>query len=119
MDDQVDIRLLKSGKTRLRFKLNEEGYDLARHAFSKTNYKYDNTALTFICENYLMAEPCTWALNGDAQGSYRLLVNVFPDEYEVIEHTLDIVREKFDSDANSLAFMCLLFLDKLDQEGWF
>ena len=119
MNDQVDIRLLKSGKTRLRFKLSKEGYDLVRDALSKTNYKFDNTALTFICENYLIAEPSNWVLDGDAQGSYRLLINVYPDEIEVIEYTLEITRNNFGSDANSLAFMCLWFLEKLDQEGWF
>jgi len=115
--DQVDIRYLKSGKIRLRFKLSEDGLIAVRQAFDMTECNYDNTALSIVCGNYISFPPKNLTLDGDAVGKKRLLVNVHADEYELIELALMQTRKEFESDAAALAFMSLWFIELENQSN--
>jgi hypothetical protein len=110
MFNKVDTRLLKSGRIRMRFKMSEFAHGRVQKAMSMTGYRYDNTSLDVIGMSYQAAYPATFTLNYPTDGSSRLLVKLFPDEYESIRDALDLASEFSKSDEESLAMMCELFI---------
>jgi|GEM_PF-4641029 len=106
----VDTRRLKSGQTRLRFKLSESAHETLEHALDLTGYKYNNSSLDAICLSYLAGDPSTLALDHPAQGQKRFLVRLYPDEYEIVREALNLAKQFVKSDAEALILICLWFI---------
>jgi hypothetical protein len=106
----VDTRHLKSGQVRLRFRLTEKAKDIVSIALSTTPYGHSGAALDAIAMSYLAGGPASHPLGIPAAGSKRLLVRLFPDQYECVRCALDILRRWAATDAEALVTMCLAFL---------
>ena len=106
----VDTRVLNSGHIRLRFKLNESANLLVAKTMQMTGYKSPNSSLEAICLNYLAGPPSSLTLDTPAHGKKRLLVKLYPDQYEVVRQALDEVGEVVDTDEKGLLLMCRWFV---------
>ena len=112
----VDTRHLKSGQVRLRFRLSEKAKDIVSIALSTTPYGHSGAALDAIAMSYLAGGPASHPLGIPAAGSKRLLVRLFPDQYECVRCALDIIRQWVATDADSLVIMCIAFLAQYQDE---
>lgn len=110
LSDTVDTRRLKSGKIRLRFKLSEWSYGIIERAFCMTEYKYSNSSLDAICMSYLNNGLFVNSFNKAVSGSKRLLVTLYPDEYEIVKAALSKARTYVKSDAKGLLLISMSFI---------
>jgi hypothetical protein len=108
--EEVDTRQLKSGQYRLRFRLREEAYELVNTALSLTCYQHSGAALDAISLSFLAGHPTLPALGSPASGSKRLLVRLWPDQFECVRSALDIARLSAACDADALNLICAAFL---------
>ena len=107
---RVDTRQLKSGQVRLRFRLSDEAHNLVSDALSMTPYDYSNAALDAIAMNFHAGGPAVAPLGIPATGSKRLLVRLYPDQYENVRSALDYAHEWVDTDAEGLLLICSSFV---------
>ena len=105
----LDRRDLKDGRTRYRFKLSEEASEFVESVFRSTGYKYNNSALSLVCVDYLRLCQKKLEYPEDADGNCRMIIRVFPDEAEFIDYAFGLAEEKTDSSAKALVTMCYLF----------
>lgn len=110
MNNLVDTRKLKTGQYRLRFRLNENALKIVKHALSMTDYKSPNASLDAICMNYLASGILAGYQCRNMQGDNRLIVRLFPDQYELVREALNTANETFHSDTDSLVNICQGFL---------
>lgn len=54
--------------------------------------------------------PASLTLTSPATGSKRLLVRLFPDQYENVRSALDIARAHVETDEDALYYICASFL---------
>ena len=108
--ERVDTRVLKTGQLRLRFRLTKDAYDLITMALSKTPYSHSGAALDAIAMSYHAGTQAVAPHGIPAAGGKRLLVRLFPDQFENVRSALDIARESVDSDADALLQLCIAFL---------
>lgn len=107
---EVDDRQLKSGQKRLRFRLSGEAYALVAMALSLTGYDHIGVALDAVCISYLAGHPAVATLGSPADGRKRLLVRLWPDQYECVRTALDVARAYTITDADALLAICAGFL---------
>ena len=113
-EKSVDTRLLSNGKRRMRFRLSTSAkskVEMAMEAvkspptFCTKGSQLDIIALDFMSgSKYKIDVPCA------SQGPERLLVRLFPDQYQLVRMALDLGREIADTDADSLVLMAETFL---------
>ena len=108
--NRVDTKQLESGQYRLRFRLSDEAHKIVCLALAMTPYTYPGSALDGIATNYLSGNPAVAPLGIPATGSKRLLVRLWPDQYECVRTALDVAREHASTDADALYFICASFL---------
>lgn len=107
----VDTRRYKSGQVRLRFRLSSEAYTIVTSALPVTGYTYPGCALDAIAMSYLAGTPAVAALGIPAQGRQRLLISLWPDQFETVRLALDVIRQFVQDDHTALVAMCAAFVE--------
>lgn len=107
---RVDKRHLKSGKTRLRFKLNESALNTVNRAIKMVGLPRNNQSLEAICLSAITGFATDCKKVKPADGYNRLLFQFFPDEYEVIESALEQFAAGKYTDAQALLLICESYL---------
>lgn len=110
MRDKVDVRFLKSGQIRLRFKLSKWAYEKVKLAFSLTGYKYDNSCLDALGMYFMAGFSSAMVPTHPTNGENRLLIKLYPDEYNVVNKALSMAGEYVSSDTDALVLICDWFI---------
>lgn len=111
LEGQVDTRELKSGKMRLRFKLNDEGKDIVEEALSLMGEKYPAVGMEYICLEFLSGVPGNLGvMRKGMNGNNRMLIYFYPDQYQSARLALDKMRKRVDTDADALVAICSDYL---------
>lgn len=106
----VDTRLMKrTGQYRLRFRLSDDAYGIVTQALSLAPYDDTGASLDAVCMNSLSGSPAVAPHGIPAVGRKRLLVRLFPDQYQCLRDALDHAGE-FSTDADALLHICRQFL---------
>lgn len=102
----VDKRILGSGKTRLRFKLDEISHRIVIEALKHTAERYQHVALDYLCIEFQATYELKFTLNGSSKGNQRFLVRLYPDQYECVRSALNLARHHAESDEDALTLIC-------------
>jgi hypothetical protein len=106
----MDFRKLKSGKTRLRAKLNEYGSHIVRQPREIVDCKFHDNALDIAALSFIGGSCWKAKIETSCQGDIRFLVRFFPDQLETVKQALSIARTKVDNDEQALVLMCQQFI---------
>lgn len=108
----VDSRKLKNGQIRLRFKVSEWALNLISKALAGTAYEHKNAALDAISLNCMTSYPFeTTKIDQCATGKNRFLVNLYPDQYDIVRAALNLARQHVATDADALVLICLWLVE--------
>lgn len=113
----MDTRILKTGVTRLRFKLNPEAHVMLKKAINATGCKHSNTALENIFLYYITSDPGT-ATPIDKKcydGNKRFLVRLYPEQLPVIMAGFDQLAQPDSPKENLLLHICKFFLAHFEE----
>jgi len=110
----VDARVLKNGKTRLRFRLSPEGLAELDQALTLakliTGYETKGALLEVVAMSYLSGNSKCSELDYPHKGRERVLIRLFPDQYSMVRLALNQARIGSNSDAEALLKICREFV---------
>lgn len=107
----LDIRHIKNGQTRFRAKVSEQGRKVIEDAIEKTGCKYPNTAFDFICTAFLRDTPTLRKLRFPAKGNNRVLVRLYPEQFELFSTALSEAQTEGHTATVALVMMCNWFVE--------
>ena len=109
----LDKREFKNGMSRYRFtKLTEQDSKFIEDTFRSTGCQYNNTALSFVCSDYMAMISLhgkTFKHYEGEEGNKRLLIQVYQDEVEEIDFAFDVAMKFSESSSKALISMCMAF----------
>ena len=93
----------------MRFRLSDDAYEIVAEALAQSPYDDTGASLDAIAINSLAGSPACAPLGIPAPGSKRLLIRLFPDQFECVRDALNIVPD-CPSDADALVYICQQFI---------
>jgi hypothetical protein len=103
----MDVRHLKDGKVRVRLKLNKQAFDAFNQVWKDIDCPYACTALERLSLEFLSSYDTD--VKVDATGIQRLLIRLYPDQYELFQSALAHATGQPRTPENILYQMCLDF----------
>ena len=104
---QLDKRVYKNERIRLRFRLTKEAKYIVEQVFKSTGYQYNHSALELICADFQTFEPI-FKLGKSVEHKERLIVKLYPGQFETVKSAFELAKRGYaTSYAGALVYICL------------
>lgn len=111
----MDVRKLKSGHIRVRFKLGHTALGIVEQALSKAPGNFPNSSINVICMHFLGGGSPSGRRQSDAVGKNRILFKLHPEQYENLLAAMGIEDASGQGSESAITEICRYFLTTFEE----